>query len=109
MIYRGGGLDGFAEVHAICTQSPEDMALCRRSTTNAHFVAIVFCGPAERAIFEKRTDVFPLGHIHENRTLHPAAVAGLSAYGVTENDGLRDGLKKVIAITGNHQLSLGEM
>jgi len=109
MIYQGGGRDGFIESHGICVQSPEDMQLCRRSTTGAHFVAIVFSGPAERAAFEKRTDVFGLGHLHENRKLPAEVAAGLAAYGVDSTHGLRDALKLVIAASGVHTLALGEL
>jgi len=102
-------MPGVAESHFVCTQSAEDMAAARKSTTGHHFGGIVWAGPGGRDTFEQRQGVYALGHIHKNAVIHNDVADALAGYGVARGDGLRDALEKVIAKCGIHELALGEM
>ena len=71
-------------------------------------VAAYFSGPAEMQTFEAAAGVTPLGHVLMNKTLPPAVVTALAAFGVVSTDGLRDALVKVLASSKMYQLTLGE-
>jgi|HubBroStandDraft_6_1064221.scaffolds.fasta_scaffold07177_5 hypothetical protein len=102
-------MPGVVESHFICVQTNDDMASGRASTSGHHFGGIVWAGSGEREKFEARQGVYALGHIHENAAVPTEVVSALSAYGVAAGDGLRDVVKKLVAKTGIHNLSLGEI
>lgn len=102
-------LVGADESHFICVQTSDDMLNGRASSSGAHFGAVIWSGPGERAQFEARENVRGLGHVHENLPLPADVVASLAAYGVQSGHGLRDALKLIIAKSGVVTLALGEL